>query len=193
MHRLADFIAGIDGANKRRAWQRHLDALPRDAIGIWNDLLATLPDDAWAILKASTLTQIDQRDPARSWRQVQDRFNEARAFVYLQARGCANVAFAPSSMAAAGPDLIAQRGALCIACEVKTIRLDPMSVHRMRKLRSRLKDAVGQLAAIAADEAYIYLVAEGCDMATIRDALDMRGFSPCRLVIDCDGVIAPFS
>lgn len=189
MQRLADFIAGIDGAGKRRAWQRHLDGLPRDATGKWHDLLANLPDDAWAMLKASTLQQINQHDPARSWRQVQDRFNEARAFLYLQAQGCEDVAFAPSSMTAAGPDLLARRGEVAIACEVKTIELDTTSSHMTRKLRSRLKDAVAQLAAIDADEAYIYLIVSSCDAITIGNSIDRTSLSDCHLVVDCDGAI----
>ncbi|MDY0872184.1 hypothetical protein [Dongia rigui] len=193
MQRLVDFITGIDGANKRRMWQRHLDGLPGAVLQGWNDLLSALPDDAWLALKTSTLRQIDHRDPWASWRQAEDRFNEARGFLYLRSQGCDDVAFAASSMAAPGPDLLARRGAVVIACEVKTLHLDATSMHLSRKLRSRLQDAVAQAMAVAADEAYVYLVATGLDAPEIGNTLDVASLAPCRLVVDCDGTVQAFN
>lgn len=189
MRRLADFIAGIDGAGRRRAWQRHLDTVSLEATRHWDDLLQALPEDAWATLRAGTLQQIDQRNATRGWPQAEHRFNEARGFLYLLALGCDDVRFAPPSMATAGPDLLARRSATTIACEVKTVHIDAMSAHLARKLGTRLQDAVAQLRASGTDEAFIYLVAAGSDVATIRDRIDAARLSPCRLVIDCDGII----
>jgi hypothetical protein len=193
VQRLADFIAGFDGTNKRRMWQRHLVELPVERLRRWNDLLSDLSDDAWTALKASILGQIDQRDPRRSWRQVEDRFNEARGFLYLQSQGCDDVAFAASSMAARGPDLLARRGAVAIACEVKTLHLDATSPHLSRKLRSRLRDAVAQAMAVPADEAYVYVIATGVGAPEIASTIDAAWLAPCRLVVDCDGTVAAFN
>ncbi|MBI2256198.1 MAG: hypothetical protein HYU58_16365 [Proteobacteria bacterium] len=193
MPRIADFMAGIDGKAKRRAWQRHLGGLPQDAAQYWQDLLSALPEEAWRALKASTLCQIDQRNPLRAWPQAQDRFNEARAFIYLQTIGCTGIAFAPISMATRGPDLIAERAGWAITCEVKTIHLKAGSAHIARKLTSRLQDAKAQASIVEAGEAYIYLVATGSDIATIRKAIDMSALSPCRLVVDCGDAVEVFS
>ena len=193
MQRLADFIAGIDGVNRRRAWQRHIDALPDDAARAWDDLLGELPIAAWSALKESTLRQIDRHNPARGWHQALDRFNEARAFLYLQALGYESVAFAPSSVEAAGPDLLARRGAMKIACEVKSIRLDAASAHLGRKLAPRLQDASTQLAATGADLSYIYLVVVGGDVAAVRAALAATDLPACRVVVDCGGLVETIS
>jgi hypothetical protein len=193
VQRLADFITGFGGTNKRRMWQRHLDGLPVERLRHWNGLLSGLSDDAWAALKASILRQIDHRDPRRSWHQVEDRFNEARGFLYLQSQGCDDVAFAASSMTAPGPDLLARRGAVAIACEVKTLHLDATSTHLSRKLRSRLQDAVAQATAVPADEAYVYVVATGMGAPEIGNAIDAAWLATCRLVVDCDGTLEVFS
>ena len=193
MQRIADFIAGMDDKAKRRAWQRHLDALPQDAMQGWSDLLSALPDDAWHALKASTLGQINQYDPMRAWPQAQDRFNEARAFRYLQMIGCTEIAFTSTSMATRGPDLIANHADRKITCEVKTVHLQAGSMHVVRKLTSRLQDAKAQASIIDADEAYVFLIATGADMAVIRAAIDTSALLPCRLVVDCNGMIETFS
>jgi len=186
VQRIADFIAGMDGKAKRRLWQRHFDALPSGTIENWEDLLGILPDDAWNALKATTLGQVNQHDPIRAWPQVQDRFNEVRAFHYLQKIGCTEITFAPTSMAMRGPDLVARRGSSKIACEVKTVHLKNGSAHVIRKLASRLLDAKAQASIVAAEEAYIYLVANGVDMALMRAAIDVSTLAPCRIVVDCN-------
>lgn len=193
MQRIADFIDGIDGKAKRRLWQRYLDALSPEATRHWSDLLSSLPGDAWSNLRTSTLQQIDQRDPMRGWPQALDRFNEVRAFVYLQKIGCTDIEFALTSMATRGPDLIALRDGKKIACEVKTVHLKAGSVHLTRKLASRLLDAKAQASMIDAGEAYIFLIATGADMAAVRAAIDVSTLLPCRLVVDCGGTIETFS
>jgi Holliday junction resolvase len=193
VQRIADFIAAIDGKAKRRLWQRYLDALSPVATRHWSDLLSDLPGDAWANLRTSILQQINQRDPVRGWPQALDRFNEVRAFVYLQKIGCADIEFTSASMATRGPDLIALRDGKRIACEVKTVHLKAGSVHLTRKLASRLLDAKVQASMIGASEAYIFLIATGADMATIRAAIDVSTLLPCRLVVDCGGTIQTLS
>ncbi len=187
--RLADFVAGIGGGNKRQAWQRYVDTLPIASTQAWNDLLSALPDSAWATLRESTLRQIDQRDPTRGLLQAQDRFNEVRAFIYLQKIGCSDITFAPASMEQRGPDLLAHRDGQRIACEVKCLRLKSGSAHIARKLASRLQDAALQLARAETDQAYIYLIAAGMDVAALRSLIDMNPLSPCRLILDSDGAI----
>lgn len=161
MQRIADFITGIDGQAKRRLWQRYLDALSPEATRHWSDLLSSLPGDAWSNLRTSTLQQIDQRDPMRGWPQALDRFNEVRAFVYLQKIGCTDIAFAPTSMAMRGPDLLASRDGDRVACEVKTIiqgTNKPTTDAFVRKFLVRASDAIDQLRASSSGRCITYFV-----------------------------------
>ncbi len=190
MTRLADFIDGIDGINKRRAWQHYLDELPREVTYGWNALLTSLPAEDWAVLKSTTHAQINLHHPARGWLQAQDRFNEARAYLYLSNIGCRDICFTPVSITERRPDLLARQGDALVACEVKSLRLDATSPHARRKLVMRLEDATEQLDAIAADIRCIYLVTS--TSAAILCELLAGQLRQCHLIFDCNGFVTAY-
>lgn len=195
MTKIADFISGIDGLNKRRIWQRYLEAVPAADVKSWNTLLKALPDNAWAILKADTLRQIDQHHPSSGWAQAQQRFNEARAYLYLQSIGCEDIAFVTAKAAKSSPkrapDLIAQCHGESIACEVKTLHISRTSPYAARKLQTRLQDAQAQLATASAQSHLIYLVLTGDDLLLRNQVTIFIG--ECQLVLDYDGKVEAFT
>lgn len=158
-----------------------------DVARAWNALLTALPDEDWAVLKHSTHAQIDLHHPARGWLQAQDRFNEARAYLYLKNIGCRDISFCPASTIERRPDLLAWHGDARVACEVKSLRLDTASPHARRKLAARLKDATAQIDATAADMRCIYLVTS--TNAEVLSELAAGQLDKCHLIFDCNGLI----
>lgn len=191
--RLDDFVDGIDGANRRRAWRRFLISRPPGETAAWETLLAIVPDSAWRQWRADILAQIDRHEPARGWAQAQDLFNEARAYRHLVQMGCSDIAFARRSPAAPSPDLRARDGDAVILCEVKTLHLGPEespSPRLARKLQARIEDAQRQLAGDGSsvdrpDRRMIYLVLASGNMSDELAAwLDAAAPAGLEMVID---------
>lgn len=192
--RLNDFIEGIDGTNRRRAWRRFLISLPPGEIAAWEALLAIVPEAGWHPWKADILAQIDRHNPARGWAQAADLFNEARAYHHLAQVGCTDIEFARRSPAAPSPDLLARDGDAVIHCEVKTLHLGQAaspSPRLARKVQSRLEDAQRQLAGdgttgIHPERRMIYLVLAG-SAASVELTAWLKGAVPAGLEIVIDG------
>ena len=161
--------------------------MPVADVTSWNALLKALPADAWAALKTDTLRQIDQHHPSSGWAQAQHRFNEARAYLYLQSIGCQDIVFLSAEPTTRSPDLIGQRHGESMACEVKTLHVSHTSPHAGRKLKARLQDARAQLAAASAQWRLIYIVLTGDDHLVRAQVATFT--NECQLVLDYEGKV----
>lgn len=152
--RLRDLIAGIAPSKQRKAWQWDFERIVAEDGQRWGHVEATLinlPDAAWQSLKATILSQIDLRNPARGWLQAIPLLNEARAHDYLVRHGYHDVEFLAAQIQAKSPDLRATRDGKILFCEVKTLRLarrHSLAGNLHVKLAKRLRDAIQQLAAM---------------------------------------------
>jgi hypothetical protein len=119
------------------------------------------------------LTALDKK--GRGWHQLFDILNEARAFNYLKSLGCTNLRFIPRSNQTS-PDLEGSLVSDRVLCEVKTInisdeerafRTGPPKVRSLpitltggflKKLRTTVETAKGQLLAFDYDRAAVHIV-----------------------------------
>jgi hypothetical protein len=74
-------------------------------------------------LSSETIPLLTRRDPARGWRALFDKLNEAKGYNYLTRIGCTNVGFIPRSQGQKTPDLEGFLGSERVLCEVKTINV----------------------------------------------------------------------
>lgn len=149
-----------------RAWLRDLqqglldEPLKRSAFAEIEAILAALDDPAWDFLQGEIVARGHLWSPQRGWQAILDAVNEARAFAYLKAQGCTEVAFMARCTDRKTPDLIARRDGRPVYCEVKTLNVSKekakgqLPPHFFRKLRDRARDAAQQLRAEPAMDAF---------------------------------------
>jgi len=95
----------------------------------WEHLLEELDGAAWEHLKKEAAPRLTKRGKqGRGWEQLFDILNEARAYRYLRAIGCADVRFVPRSKTRT-PDLEGVLGQDRVLCEVKTINPSDLEVE----------------------------------------------------------------
>ncbi|MCA0201227.1 MAG: hypothetical protein LCH56_10350 [Proteobacteria bacterium] len=176
--RVKELVGAAQDARQPNSYARTFDSfvaasmVAREILAVYEQDLAILDDDAWRAMKAAAAKRL-VRNKAKGWEPLFDLLNEAKAYGYLRALGCANIQMIPPSYDRKTPDLKAEIDGGLLLCEVKTINMSddertvrdagPVSLSEefMRgKLTWTLRAAKAQLDAFSSTAArkLIYLV-----------------------------------
>jgi hypothetical protein len=152
--------------------------------------LGDVDEGQWKLLLPKVVKKFKSRDQYRGWHQAFDALQEGIACSFLKRDGFSDIEFLPRRKNRKTPDLIATRGRVQVAIEVKSINPSadevnarksgtarpsgvPLNEKFLQKLQSTLEKAAQQLAAQECDERVIFLFIEFDDLSNEYVANDL--------------------
>ena len=93
--------------------------------------LQGLDPNAWTFLKSEIIPLLVRKDSERGWRDLFDRFNEAKGYNYLKRRlSCVDVTFIPRSpiRGQKTPDIMGTLNGTKVLCDVKTVNISKVEL-----------------------------------------------------------------
>lgn len=146
----------------------------------YENALSNLDDTSWLSLKKEAEKLCIKRDKKKRWRELFDKLNEAKGYVFLKSIGYQEISFIPRAKknGVETPDLRGIKSGATALCEVKTKNISDAFIDAMDKSRvirtsgilaeklkpileeifRKAESQLNSMQAISRCEKYIYLI-----------------------------------